>query len=269
MQTESERLVWPVSLKLVKLVGEDAASWFQTQSTQDVRKIDSNGSRFCLVQQNGRVADYGVAYLHEDELYVAMHKHELLQERIDQFVIMEDVTAEVLDLNGFQTIGGEVEGIDLSFPDDWIDASGTLTFCESIDQIAGFEQLPNGIVEFNDISAMRPSIWKDVDEKTFPQELGTWFENEHVSYTKGCYLGQEVVHRIMARGRTNRTLRFFSSDSQITEGEWVVQGETKLGKIARTATDGSSFVGSGLMKNSLDVSLELRTESGGALTLLD
>lgn len=269
MQTESGRYVWPVSLKLVKLVGEDAASWFQTQSTQDVRKIDSDGSRYCLVQQNGRVADYGVAYLHEDELYLAMHKPELIEERIEQFVIMEDVRAETLELSGFQTIGGAVEGVELSFPDDWIDDTGTLTFCESIEQIAGFEPLSKEIVEFNDLMAMRPNIWKDVDDKTFPQELGKRFESEHVSYTKGCYLGQEVVHRIMARGRVNRTLRFFTSEGRLGEGDLIFQGETKVGQIARSATDGSLYVGSGLMKNSLDASQPVRTESGVELTLLD
>ena len=45
----------------------------------------------------------------------------------------------------------------------------------------------------------------DFDEEHFPHETG--LEDEGVSYTKGCYLGQEVVARIHYRGGVNRSLR--------------------------------------------------------------
>ena len=45
----------------------------------------------------------------------------------------------------------------------------------------------------------------DVDEKTIPQETG--LVPEAVSFTKGCFLGQELVARIDSRGRVNRHLR--------------------------------------------------------------
>ena len=45
----------------------------------------------------------------------------------------------------------------------------------------------------------------DVDEKTIPQESG--LVPASVSFTKGCYLGQELVARIDSRGHVNRHLR--------------------------------------------------------------
>ena len=45
----------------------------------------------------------------------------------------------------------------------------------------------------------------DIDEKTIPQEAGV--VGAAVDFTKGCYLGQELVARIDSRGRVNRHLR--------------------------------------------------------------
>ncbi|MGH9777087.1 MAG: aminomethyltransferase family protein [Candidatus Acidiferrales bacterium] len=44
----------------------------------------------------------------------------------------------------------------------------------------------------------------DIDERTLPPEAG--LEHRAISYTKGCYLGQEVIERIRSRGHVNRKL---------------------------------------------------------------
>ena len=49
----------------------------------------------------------------------------------------------------------------------------------------------------------------DLDEKTIPQEA--FLERDAVSFTKGCFLGQELVCRIDTRGRVNRYLRRLTS----------------------------------------------------------
>jgi folate-binding protein YgfZ len=55
------------------------------------------------------------------------------------------------------------------------------------------------------IETGEPRIGIDVDHKTIPQESG--LVPEAVSFTKGCFLGQELVARIDSRGRVNRNLR--------------------------------------------------------------
>lgn len=55
------------------------------------------------------------------------------------------------------------------------------------------------------IEGGEPVMGLDVDDKTIPQESG--LVAEAVSFTKGCYLGQELVARIDTRGRVNRHLR--------------------------------------------------------------
>jgi len=58
----------------------------------------------------------------------------------------------------------------------------------------------------------------DIDDKTIPQEAE--LERDAVSFTKGCFLGQELVCRIDSRGHVNRFLRRFEA----IDGDWPVRG---------------------------------------------
>ena len=55
------------------------------------------------------------------------------------------------------------------------------------------------------IEAGIPRFGVDMDETHFPQECG--IESRAVSYTKGCYIGQEVLNRIHTLGHVNKELR--------------------------------------------------------------
>lgn len=57
-----------------------------------------------------------------------------------------------------------------------------------------------------------PAFGADFGSDHFPQETG--LEEEAVSYTKGCYLGQEVIARIHYRGRANRAARRLLFDGE-------------------------------------------------------
>jgi folate-binding protein YgfZ len=56
------------------------------------------------------------------------------------------------------------------------------------------------------VEAGRPEWGVDMDDTTIPQEAN-FDELQAISYTKGCYVGQEVVARLHFRGHTNRNLR--------------------------------------------------------------
>lgn len=64
------------------------------------------------------------------------------------------------------------------------------------------------------VEAGRPEWGIDMDDMTIPQEAN--LEELHaISYTKGCYTGQEVVARVHFRGHVNRTLRGLAADAPI------------------------------------------------------
>jgi folate-binding protein YgfZ len=72
----------------------------------------------------------------------------------------------------------------------------------------------------------------DLDGSTIPQEA--FLERDAVSFTKGCFLGQELVCRIDSRGHVNRFLRRVND----IEGDWPVRGAEVLvdGKVVGTLT---------------------------------
>ena len=68
-------------------------------------------------------------------------------------------------------------------------------------------------LEFARILAGWPALGAEVDDRTIPQEV-RYDELGGVSYTKGCYTGQETVSRLHFRGHTNRYLRGLMFDAE-------------------------------------------------------
>ena len=69
----------------------------------------------------------------------------------------------------------------------------------------GVVPIGRDVVDALRIESGEPRMGVDVDEKTIPQETG--LVPEAISFTKGCFLGQELSARIDSRGRVNRHLR--------------------------------------------------------------
>lgn len=91
------------------------------------------------------------------------------------------------------------------------------------------------------VESGEPVMGRDVDEKTIPQETG--LASEAVSFTKGCYLGQELVARIDSRGHVNRRLRGLAVTRNVLppEGAAVWAGDREVGVM--TSVCESTFVG--------------------------
>ncbi len=79
-----------------------------------------------------------------------------------------------------------------------------------------------------------PRFGREFGPDNFPQETG--FEDA-VSFTKGCYLGQEVVARIHYRGQVNRALRglVFDGEKPPPEGAAVVFEGREAGRLTSVA----------------------------------
>ena len=82
----------------------------------------------------------------------------------------------------------------------------------------------------------------DISEKTLPQELGR--DARAISFTKGCYLGQETVARIDALGHVNRRLVAIAVDGPVAAGAGLRSGGETVGTI--TSACHSPRVGAGL-----------------------
>jgi folate-binding protein YgfZ len=75
----------------------------------------------------------------------------------------------------------------------------------------------------------RPRYGIDMDQTTIPQEAG--INERAVSFTKGCYVGQETVARLHYRGKPNRHLRGLRLSAPAATGEELRVGERSVGHV--------------------------------------
>jgi folate-binding protein YgfZ len=79
----------------------------------------------------------------------------------------------------------------------------------------------------------RPRYGVDMDDGTIPQEAG--LNERAVSFTKGCYVGQETVARLYYRGKPNRLLRGLLLDEPAQPGAELRLGEKPVGRLSSAA----------------------------------
>ena len=80
----------------------------------------------------------------------------------------------------------------------------------------------------------RPRWGLELDETTIPQEAD--LNPRAVSFTKGCYVGQETVARLHYRGKPNRHLRGLRLSGRAQSGAELRLGERAVGRLGSVAT---------------------------------
>jgi folate-binding protein YgfZ len=83
------------------------------------------------------------------------------------------------------------------------------------------------------IESGRPRFGIEIDETTIPQEAG--LNERAVSFTKGCYVGQETVARLHWKGKPNRHLRGLRLSAPAAPGEELRLGERAVGHVGSVA----------------------------------
>ncbi len=96
-----------------------------------------------------------------------------------------------------------------------------------------------------------PAAGAEIDERTLPQEV-RFDEHGGVSYTKGCYTGQETVARLHFRGHTNRVLRGLRWIGPESEGDQVLSGEKPVGRVSSVLTLPDRVLGLAVLRREVD-----------------
>src|SRR5690606_34980920 len=94
-----------------------------------------------------------------------------------------------------------------------------------------FESILEDAFNVARLEAENPKYGTDMDAKTLPPEMGPYFVSRTVSYTKGCYTGQEVLQRIHSRGHTNKTWMGIYCDGPVSAEDKVFSGNKEVGVI--------------------------------------
>jgi tRNA-modifying protein YgfZ len=96
----------------------------------------------------------------------------------------------------------------------------------------GVEEVSEAAAECARIEAGRPRLGYDMGSETMPQEAG--LNERAVSFTKGCYVGQETVARLHYRGKPNRHLRGLRLSAPAERGTPLHVGEKEVGRLGST-----------------------------------
>jgi folate-binding protein YgfZ len=102
-----------------------------------------------------------------------------------------------------------------------------------------------------------PTLGAEIDERTLPQEV-RYDQIGGVSYTKGCYTGQETVARLHFRGHPNRELRGLRwRRAEPLDGRSIHKGEREVGSVRSTLSVEDRAIGLGLIRREVSVGEEL------------
>ena len=111
---------------------------------------------------------------------------------------------------------------------------------------------PMGYTALNALRLEQGIPWFSYDfgEKQIPHEAG--LQDSHISYTKGCYTGQEIVERVRSRGQVNRSrvaLKFDTPELPAPNTPLLVEGK-EFGYVTRSAFSPArnAFIGMGYVR---------------------
>ena len=218
---------------VVRVTGEDAAAFLQGQCSADLRRVALTDALW--LSRKGRVLAHTVIAKEADGSFLLLCPHlgaaEVLAV-VTANVIADDVVAvdEAALWQKWVVWGAEPANADakaFATKRFGVDAWDVLT---PIGAVA-----PGELVSLAELDALRvaagvPAVPADCGANEFPQECGleAW-----VSYTKGCYLGQEVMARIQSMGSLRRILRQVSG--AVSVGQELRTPEGKIVGTVRSA----------------------------------
>jgi tRNA-modifying protein YgfZ len=118
---------------------------------------------------------------------------------------------------------------------------GIDVICDSVDTDrvkaalidAGAVEIDEAAADVLRVEHGRPRYGVDLDDSVIPQEAG--LNERAVSFTKGCYVGQETVARLHWRGKPNRHLRGLRLGEQVQPGTELRLGDRAVGRITSVA----------------------------------
>ena len=261
----------------LRVSGEDAASFLQGQFTNELRGLGSGQAVYGLwLNLKGKVVadSFVVAAVSGGEAAGAGGWREfwvgsyfspaaVIRERLESHIIADDVTIEdcTAGWEGVSVFGetgitarfasevragvvftgrrGEQENAEWVFPTLPSENAGPgWTQCRGMRELDAME------TERRRIVAGIPAVPADVGPGDLPNEGG--LDVGAVSYTKGCYLGQEVMARLKSMGQVRRRLlRVAVEASEVPPlPAQLFTGERKIGELRSAVPDGAGgFVG--------------------------
>jgi folate-binding protein YgfZ len=255
---------------MVRVTGRDARSFLDSLVSQDLTVLaDGDGAHSLLLQPQGKLtADFRVLQIAAEELWLdadagvgAVLAAGLNRFKIRVQVDIADVSAEYghITVKGPNATAAVAGALGVAVPDvpyahvgwknarvvraDWPNVIGVDIVGPRDDVEAAWDALTAAgapragllALEVVRVEAGVPRQGHELDDSIIPQEA--FLERDAVSFTKGCFVGQELVCRIDTRGHVNRLLRgvIIEGTAEPEVGAEICVREKVVGRIATVA----------------------------------
>ena len=272
-------------ISVVDVLGADAAQILHNLTTNDVKKLPvGSGCETFVTDVRGKTLGHVAAYRTElgFQLIGASGQSDAIVSHVDRYTIREDVTPTVRDADFKAIVVESREAIEqlagsstsvpnnpslrwyelskwnvLSYQVNWVsDTAEVLLVPNSrVDELSGacieYGLTKRSEEEFHSdrIRNRYPWYGTDLSEKNLPQEADR--NASAISFTKGCYLGQETVARLDALGQVQKKLVLWSIDGIPLAGSELLDGEKLVGRLTSvTAKSENQAVAIGVARRS-------------------
>ena len=225
---------------IIKVFGPDAEVFLQSQFTNDIKKINESKIQLnAYCQHQGKVTSLLWVFKKSGNFYLSLPKSlkDIILSKLNLFKMMSNL--EIEDYSGaiyqYGIINENIEGAM-----HIIDNLFLKTSRQKISHTNDFS-----IWEYECIQNKLPEVDLTSTEKHVPQSLNLDLNEYGVSFSKGCYPGQEVVARMHYLGKPKRRLFRFISKFEVYVGDSIdVQNSNSLkssGQVIRVTKESGKF----------------------------
>jgi tRNA-modifying protein YgfZ len=259
----------------IKVSGSDSIDFFNRMSTNDLSSLpDGSFRKTVFTNDKGRIIDI-VTLLNGSgniTMLTSPGYDDKVIEHLDKYIIMDDVTLEKQDdYVSFVIFGENLPGsinsalnTDINNDESFTNANGLLIFFddfifdkviiagskESISdlkhKLSKLEELRQNDYEIFRIYKGLPSAPNEINEQINPVECDF---NRYISFTKGCYIGQEVIARLDSQGKVPKQMVKITSDNKISPGDKIFAGEKDTGFITSAVKNENIYIGLGFIRS--------------------
>jgi folate-binding protein YgfZ len=258
----------------LRVTGGDRLRWLAGMLTNGIQQQEPGaGSYNFILSAQGRIQGDCYAFIREDDVLLQTSSEQLqpLMTLLDRFIIMDDVEltditaawygvgiagptaaailaaalpAAAVGVDGMQPLHLRLHGskqmvIAAYSPvvprfEVWCDSAAEASAVHSLLIAAGAADCDPEAVEDLRILSGIPRYGTDIRDKDLPQETA---QTRALSFSKGCYIGQEIVERIRSRGAVHRTFTGFLIDGDLPAAGTAMELDGKaVGEITSAAT---------------------------------
>ena len=238
---------------VVLATGDDAANYLQGQISQDVEAVNPGASAWSLVlAPQGKVdAWFRLTRNHDGSFLLDVDAGfgSALVARLERFRLRVDVAFEslagwrMLAVRGAPATEADLDAVDATVRAriEWPGYCGVDLLGPAVAPPAGLPVAAAADLEVARIRAGWPAMGRELTERTIPAEIAGLVESS-VSFTKGCYTGQELVARIDSRGgNVPRPVRLLEIGGDgVSPGAEITVDGRPVGEVTSAAADPDS-----------------------------